>query len=82
MAFDLSKIKGISDDVKAKLAKVKSRDEFDALVKAENLSAEQLKELVGGGEQPSCSWNSCPPDLDCLGNGGCFTESCRTLPWY
>ena len=81
MAIDLSKIKGISDDVKAKLAKVKSKDEFDALVKAENLSAEQLKELAGG-EQRSCSWNSCPPDVDCLGKGACFTESCRTLPWY
>ena len=30
MGLDLSKIKGISDDVKAKLAKVKNKDEFDA----------------------------------------------------
>ena len=48
MAFDLSKIKGISDDVKMKLTKVKNKEEFEALVKAENLSVEQLKELSGG----------------------------------
>ena len=69
MAIDLSKIKGISDDVKAKLAKVTNKDEFDALVKAENLSAEQLNELSGGG------MTDCPEDW-------CFTRDCRTLPWY
>ena len=79
MAIDLSKIKGISDDVKAKLAKVKTKDEFDALVKAENLTAEQLNEL-SGGEQSSCSWNSCPPDVDCLGKGACFAKGCKALP--
>ena len=36
MALDWSKIKGISDEVKAKLVKVTIKDEFDALVKAEN----------------------------------------------
>jgi hypothetical protein len=44
MALDFSKIKGISDEVKAKLVKVTNKEEFDALVKAENLSAEQLNE--------------------------------------
>ena len=50
MALDLSKIKGISDEVKAKLAKTTNKDEFDALVKAENLTAEQLNELSGGDD--------------------------------
>ena len=71
MAIDLSKIKGISDDVKAKLAKIKNKDEFDALVKAENLSAEQLNELSGGGIPFG---PDCPEDW-------CFSRDCRTLPW-
>ena len=77
MALDLSKIKGISDDVKAKLVKVKSKDEFDSLVKAENLSAEQLNELSGGGIPfgPGC------PEDWCGGfDDSCTTAGCNRLP--
>ena len=75
MALDWSKIKGISDDVKAKLAKVKNKDEFDALVKAENLSAEQLNELSGGIFGPDCPGDWCDAFDYCIG------KDCRTLPW-
>ncbi len=78
MALDLSKIKGISDEVKAKLVKIKNKDEFDALVKAENLSAEQLKELSGGGIPfgPDC------PEDWCGGfDNSCVTLGCNRLPF-
>ena len=67
MSIDLSKIKGISDEVKEKLAKVTNKEEFDALVEAENLSADQLKELTGGGDDCAC-------DLP-----GWFTPECPTF---
>ena len=76
MAIDLSKIKGISDDVKAKLAKVKNKDEFDALLKAENLSAEQLKALTGGASDCRTDWfgfGEEDPDY-------CFGKACKALP--
>ena len=76
MGLDLSKVKGISDDVKAKLAKIKNKDEFDALLKAENLSEEQLKALTGGASDCRTDW---------FGFGEedpnyCFGEACQTLP--
>ena len=69
MAMDLGKIKGISDEVKAKLAKVTNKDEFDALVKAEGLTEEQMKELAGGDGYSFC-----------YTEGACFGESCKALP--
>ena len=78
MGLDWSKVKGISDDVKAKLVKIKNKDEFDALVKAENLSAEQLKELSGGGIPfgPDC------PEDWCGGfDNSCVPAGCNRLPW-
>ena len=69
MALDLSKIKGISDDVKAKLGMVKNQKDLDALVKAENLSEDQLKELSGGEEPLTCStlpaFDWCPEFVCC-----------------
>ena len=79
MALDLSKIKGISDEVKAKLAKVASKDELDAVLKAENLTVEQLNEMAGG----DWGWKDPAPgcDLDwCVGFDYCFGEGCSTLP--
>ena len=55
--------------MKAKLAKVKSKDEFDALVKAEGLTEEQMKELAGGDGYSFC-----------YTEGACFGESCKALP--
>ena len=78
MALDLSKIKGISDEVKAKLAKTTNREELVDVIKAEGLTEEQMKELAGG-----CGWRDPAPgcDLDwCDGFDYCFGEGCKTLP--
>ena len=72
MALDLRKIKGISDEVKAKLANVKNKEEMDAVLKAENLTVEQLKDMAGGSE-PWCGW-------DCVTEGLCFGARCKALP--
>ena len=40
MALDLGKIKGISDDIKRKLAQAKNADELNDIVKAANLTDE------------------------------------------
>ena len=76
MALDLSKIKGISDEVKAKLAKVKNKDEFDALLKAENLNAEQLKALTGGASDCRTDWFGFGEEEP----NYCFGEACQALP--
>ena len=73
MALDLSKIKGISDEVKERLAKAKTGGELKAAIEAEQLSKEQLKELAGGSD--------CPFDgMFCFTDGLCFGESCQNLP--
>lgn len=76
MALDLSRINGISDDVKAKLAKVKNKDEFDALLKAENLNAEQLKALTGGASDCRTDWFGFGEEEP----NYCFGEACQALP--
>ena len=63
MSIDLSKIKGLSDEVKEKLAKVTNKEELDAVLNAENLSEEQLKELSGGDD--GCWVNYCWDDIVC-----------------
>ena len=75
MALDFSKIKGISDEVKAKLAKARNASELNDIVKAENLSDEQVKQIQGGAAPLGPGTEQCPWD------GYCFGESCRTLPW-
>ena len=73
MAIDLSKIKGISDDIKRKLAQAKNVDELNDIVKAASLSEEQVKEIQGGVNGPGTA--------ECPWEGYCFGESCQTLPW-
>ena len=74
MGLDLSKIKGISDDVKAKLANVKNKEEMDAVLKAENLTIEQLREMNGGIREsdPECKLEPCYDLCDGLGCGRLF----------
>ena len=81
MALDLSKIKGISDEVKAKIAKTTNREELMDVIKAEGLTEEQMKELAGGSEEP-CRYY-CPAfdfDPDCPAKGACFAKGCKALP--
>ena len=55
---------GISEELKAKIAKCHSRNELEELIKEENvtLNEEQLDAVSGGGCTP-CSWE-------------CLTEGC------
>ena len=73
MALDLSKIKGISDEVKERLAKAKTGGELKAAIEAEHLSVEQLKELAGGSD---CPFHG----MFCWTDGACFGEACKHLP--
>ena len=67
--MDAKNVKGVSKELMDKLSKASSKEEVNDLLKSENLTVEQLKEMSGGS-------NPC----DC-GGGYCFGESCKWLPW-
>lgn len=81
MALDLSRIKGISDEVRAKIAKTRTREELNEVIKAEGLTEEQLKATAGGTDKP-CNYY-CPTfDFNpaCPAEDQCFGEACKHLP--
>ena len=65
MSID-EKLKGLSDELKAKLEACKTKEELEALIKAEALTDEQL-EVVSGGLALSSDFD---PHDGCLGYNG------------
>ena len=65
--MDTKNVKGVGKELMDRLSKASSKEEVDGILKAENLTVEQLKEMSGG------------TDPDC--GDYCFGATCRHLPW-